>query len=283
MLLDFVGTGGAEGIPSGFCSCPVCQNARKNKGRNIRLRSSICINKEVLVDYSPDIHTADFLGYVDLTAVRTVLLTHSHADHCDMQELIYRAQPNFCDVKEEYTLAVYGNEACKNKYDAAVKENGGSINHTEFFPVKPFDEFNLGDITVTALPANHALKTDVAVMYLFKQGDKRVLYAEDTGAFPEATVEYLKGKYCGCICIDCAFCFGAPDRDDIHLGINKMLEHIQRLKSIGAADENTVFIAQHLSHRGLVKDGIPLSAQALEAELKQYNIIPAYDGLSLEI
>ncbi len=282
MIIDYVGTGGAEGIPSMFCTCSVCTNARKNKGNDIRLRSSICINKELLVDFSPDIHTADIFGYVDMSKIKAVLLTHSHADHCDMQELIYRAQPNFCDPLEQ-TLKVYGNEACKNKYDVAVNENGGSINHTEFLGVAPFDKIELCDLTVTALPANHALKTDVAVMYLFKQGDKRFLYAEDTGAFDDAAWDALKNVYCHCISIDCAFCFGAPDRDDIHLGINKMLEHMDRLKKQGTADDNTVFIAQHFSHRGLVKDGRPLSHTELEAELKKHNIIAAYDGMSLSI
>lgn len=279
MIIDFVGTGGAEGIPSLFCDCPVCQGARQDR-RNVRLRSSICINKTLLVDYSPDIHTADFLGYVDMLAVRDVLLTHSHADHCDMHELIYRAQPNFCAPAWEYVLKLYGNEACRKKYDIACAENGGSINHTEFVAVEPFKAFSVQGIRVTPLSANHALQ-ERAVMYLFEEEDKRFLYAEDTGAFTPESMELLKGRYCDVISMDCAFCFGAPDRDDIHLGLNKMLEHMNRLKDQGTADDNTVFIAQHLSHRGLVKDGRAIGREELDGLLKQYGIIAAYDGMSI--
>lgn len=281
MIIDYIGTGGAEGIPSLFCDCAVCQGAREDN-KNARLRSSICINKTVLVDYSPDIHTADFLGYLDMRRVKAVLLTHSHADHCDMQELIYRAQPNFCAPKEEYTLGLWGNEACRNKYELACKENGGSINHTEFFDIAPLVSFEVEGIKVTPLRANHAL-AEKAVMYLFEQDGKRFLYAEDTGAFLDDSVKALEGVYCDCISIDCAFCFGAPDRDDIHLGLNKMLEHMEMLKKQGTADDNTVFIAQHFSHRGLIKDGNAVSAKELGELLNKYNIVAAYDGMTVEI
>lgn len=281
MIIDYIGTGGAEGIPSLFCDCPVCQGAREDN-KNARLRSSICINKTVLVDYSPDIHTADFLGYVNMRSIKNVLLTHSHADHCDMQELIYRAEPNFCAPKEEYTLKLWGNEACRKKYELACAENGGSINHTEFVAVEPFKAFSVQGIRVTPLSANHALQ-EKAVMYLFEQDGKRFLYAEDTGAFLDDSVKALEGVYCDCISIDCAFCFGAPDRDDIHLGLNKMLEHIDMLKKRGTADDNTVFIAQHFSHRGLMKDGKAVNRQELAELLIKHNIIAAFDGMSITL
>ena len=40
LIMQFLGTGAAEGIPSPFCRCRVCENARKVKGKEILLRKA---------------------------------------------------------------------------------------------------------------------------------------------------------------------------------------------------------------------------------------------------
>ena len=38
----FYGTGAAEGVPSPFCDCPMCNYAREHGGKDVRKRS--CFN-----------------------------------------------------------------------------------------------------------------------------------------------------------------------------------------------------------------------------------------------
>ena len=47
--LVFYGTSAAEGIPSPFCSCSVCENAAGSR-KEIRRRSMFRINEEVCID-----------------------------------------------------------------------------------------------------------------------------------------------------------------------------------------------------------------------------------------
>lgn len=282
MIIDYIGTGGAEGVPALFCTCSVCRKARETRGRNIRLRSSVCINKEILIDLSPDIHSAAIAGCIEPFRLQHLLLTHAHEDHCALHQLMYRAQPAFCTPEEDFTLEVYGNAECLKKYTLACQENGGSINHTHFNLIKPFDTVSMGDVTAVALPADHAPGQD-AVMYLLEQDGVRFLYAEDTGSFPAPTEEYLRGKYCRAISLDCSFCMGKPDGDSGHLGYRAMLRQLDRLKAIGAADHATRVIAQHFSHNGLRASGGPLTDSELRAMMQPDNITPAYDGMSVEV
>ena len=54
MIVKYLGTGAAEGIPAVFCHCDVCQYARKHKGRNIRTRAQALIDGKLLLDFGPD-------------------------------------------------------------------------------------------------------------------------------------------------------------------------------------------------------------------------------------
>ena len=54
MLIDFLGTGAAEGIPAIFCRCAICENARRVKNKEIRMRTGVVIDKTLLIDFSPD-------------------------------------------------------------------------------------------------------------------------------------------------------------------------------------------------------------------------------------
>ena len=80
----FYGTGAAEGIPDPFCRCPVCENARKVGGKEIRHRTMFRVNEELCIDLGADAASqATVLG--DLIGLHHVLYTHTHEDHfCPM-------------------------------------------------------------------------------------------------------------------------------------------------------------------------------------------------------
>ena len=80
--LVFYGTSAAEGIPSPFCSCSVCENARREKGKEIRRRSMFRINEEVCIDLGADA-LQQAIEFGDFTGLQHVLVTHTHEDHFD--------------------------------------------------------------------------------------------------------------------------------------------------------------------------------------------------------
>ena len=54
MKIKVLGTAAATSMPLGFCNCDICKKARQNAGKDIRKRSSIIINDEMLIDLGPD-------------------------------------------------------------------------------------------------------------------------------------------------------------------------------------------------------------------------------------
>ena len=83
MNIKVLGTAAATSFPLPFCKCEVCNSARVNGSKDFRRRSSIIINEELLVDMGPDCVTSSFLYGVDISKVKYLLQTHSHADHFD--------------------------------------------------------------------------------------------------------------------------------------------------------------------------------------------------------
>ena len=75
MIVDFLGTGAAWPIPRLGCSCPQCSS---DDPRDARLRSSILVERRVLVDAGPDAYAQ--LRRADVVP-EAVVLTHGHHDH----------------------------------------------------------------------------------------------------------------------------------------------------------------------------------------------------------
>ena len=64
MKILFLGTSAATSFPLAFCRCRVCEKARINKGKDIRKRSSVIINDDMLIDFGPDVVTSS--AYLNL-------------------------------------------------------------------------------------------------------------------------------------------------------------------------------------------------------------------------
>ncbi len=69
MQITFLGTAAAPSMPIPFCTCQVCADARRVGGKNLRRRSSLMINDDLLVDIGPDIATASFEYGLSLAGV----------------------------------------------------------------------------------------------------------------------------------------------------------------------------------------------------------------------
>ena len=82
----FYGTGAAEGVPSPFCDCPMCNYAREHGGKDVRKRSCFRLGRNIMIDMGPDIFT-QALQYGSMCDIEHVLITHTHDDHFNFTAL----------------------------------------------------------------------------------------------------------------------------------------------------------------------------------------------------
>src|SRR3972149_8145847 len=76
MIIKFLGTSSEKSIPRAGCNCHQCQSKDK---KDRRLRSSILIDKKILIDANPDILKQ--LRTSQISNLDSVIITHEHEDH----------------------------------------------------------------------------------------------------------------------------------------------------------------------------------------------------------
>lgn len=88
-IIKFLGTGSEKPIPREDCDCLQCKS---NDPKDNRFRSSILVNKKVLIDASPDILKQ--LRSNRIENLDTLILTHEHDDHVGGLKYILRINRN---------------------------------------------------------------------------------------------------------------------------------------------------------------------------------------------
>ena len=76
MKIRYLGTAAAEGFPAAFCNCSSCISARKNLKKELRTRSQLLVDEDLMIDFPPDSYCHAMRFGVDLSAVRYLLVTH---------------------------------------------------------------------------------------------------------------------------------------------------------------------------------------------------------------
>jgi phosphoribosyl 1,2-cyclic phosphate phosphodiesterase len=79
MILTFLGTGGAWGVPELNCDCLICREMRQRGERRRRTALLFSGRSNLLVDCGPDI--ASQLSEHSVTRLDAIVLTHEHGDH----------------------------------------------------------------------------------------------------------------------------------------------------------------------------------------------------------
>ena len=276
MEIRYLGTGAAEGIPSVFCQCETCKRASKQKGKDIRTRASALINGKLLLDISPDLYFHKLRYDLDLWKVKAVCVTHSHSDHFDGQELTRRSSANYCHIHDEKPLMVYGNSKVCRMGRERFKEEFGKEEDSSvvFFPVQPFAEIKVEELTVIPIPANHD-PAEMCFIYLIEEGENLILYANDTGLLGPEAYDFLKGKRLSLVSLDCTFGFNKYHGGS-HMGIEENLAVVKRLEEAGCMTPFTVITATHFSHN------CNMGHQELEKRLCEVGIRAAWDGMELK-
>ena len=281
MEIKYLGTCAAEGFPAMFCYCSVCEKARKLGGKNVRTRSQAIIDGKLLIDFPADTYLHVLQGGLDLRKVEALLITHGHDDHIYPYDVAYREE-KYGHSKEntkKVPLPVFATKKSGERLKAVIEEKNISEKDPDALQLKEietFKEYNIAGYKVVPLKADHAPALDPVIYLIEKQG-KTILYAHDTGYFPEETWEYLENNNIkfDLVSLDCTSVMKDYAVNN-HMGLKACCSVKDRLLNKNA-DDQTIFILNHFSHNGgyVYDDLVPV------AEKLGFKV--SYDGIKFEI
>ena len=266
----FMGTAAGCGVPSFFCECPACEEARENPAlargdcgvmvRGEEVDPEAGNTATLVIDTPPDARHQ--LLREDVKWVDEVMLTHCHFDHIGgLGEYEYLVALMRAGVK----LPLYGSpEALQG-----VMREFGYMDYTlDPRPVEPFESHAFDGVTYTALPVTHAPGT---YGYLIETPATRLFYASDTGPLPEATAERIRGV--DVLAMDATFWKKNWNPNDHH----SVQECIEEGFALEAKKIYLTHLCMHYDE--------PITNAQLAEYLKRYDgrVEAAMDGLSFEI
>ncbi|MCY3713428.1 MAG: MBL fold metallo-hydrolase [Gemmatimonadetes bacterium] len=286
MNVTFLGTAAAPSMPIPFCTCRVCMDARRIGGKNLRRRSSLVINDDLLVDIGPDIATASFQHRISLAGIGLCLQTHPHADHLDIGFILARHAEYGTTVSGDMLLA--GSDETLHAIDALVRQQTAygslfdpkalSALKLKILPLTPFEGYHIGDYRIVAYPANHG-NDQGFILYSIVRGDHAVFYGTDTSVLSEEVWEHLqraRNRF-DVVMLDHTYGIGFESRPSDHLASKDVATHADRFRENGLLKDGGVVYATHLSHEG------NLEHDELDEYAREHGYRVAFDGLRLEL
>ncbi len=276
MKMLYMGTAAAEGWPALFCSCPVCEHARKTGGRNLRTRTQALLDNSLLIDFPPDSYCHALRYGLNLGNIHTLLITHSHMDHWFPTELIHRHE--HFGHGAAGVLDVYGNEAVQKSFYENLLIDRFKPHPIDdvvrFHVVHGGDRFWSGGWEILAVPADHD-KREESLVYICKKDDRTVFYGHDTGCeLSEAAWELIAAETYSLVSLDATM--GQKTAARYHMGLPDAEQMFQKMKELGCIDDHTVKVINHFSHNG------EMCHEQLTAWGAERGILAAYDGMEAE-
>ncbi|HEY8600735.1 MAG TPA: MBL fold metallo-hydrolase [Thermomicrobiales bacterium] len=281
MRAQFLGTAASEGYPNPFCGCDNCRRAQELGGPNLRKRSSLLIDGELLIDLGPDVLAAAQMHGIALTGIRYCLQTHEHDDHLHPALLLARSP--YCGVLDAPLLHFY---ATQGTLDRAI----GAIDHVAtlglgeacarlnlaIHSIEPFQTFTVGPYRVDAVLAAHD-PTLTPLLYIIERDSRSLFYATDTCPLPERTWASLQawGGRFDVVIMDHTFGYGPPPPQ--HLNGEQFLGMTARLREVGLLADDARVYATHIAHHGN-----PVHDE-LVAHAAKHGYLVAHDGLTITI
>jgi phosphoribosyl 1,2-cyclic phosphate phosphodiesterase len=268
MIIRLLGTGAADGIPGLYSDSRVSHFARANGGKEIRSRASAIVDLGLKIDLPPDTFyqlTRDGLDARDWTGL---VFTHSHEDHFAVGELQYGMHP--FNEREYLGYVIYGN--------AAICD--GVEKHYPNWPIetvltKSFEPFVHMDYVVTPFEANHKEDEDSQNL-LIQREDRTLIYATDTGIWPEETWDFLSGVQADALVIECTDGFVTGGYEG-HLDVARLRQVVERLRAQKTLVSGSQVITTHHSHQG------DATHEELVATLVPEGIKVGYDGMIVHV
>lgn len=278
MKLTYLGTAAAEGVPGLFCQCSNCKRAMQLGGRNIRTRSQTLVDDTLLIDFPPDTFLHTVYHGLDITKIKSCIVTHSHSDHLYAPDLEMR-KVNFAILDDRTpAFTLYADES---SYDMICKE----LDHGHVQPervqavrIHPGEVFEVEGYRILPVRARHSPKTS-PVVYVIEKDSVSFGYFHDTSLLPEESLHHLSQlrQPMKLVSLDCTEGTLAAEPKG-HMNLRQCIQTRQQLRDIGAADEHTIFVLNHFSHNGentLYDDLCPIAARE--------GFLVSYDGMTIEL
>lgn len=278
MEIRYLGTAAAEGFPAAFCNCDHCRAARADLAREWRTRSQMLIDGRLLIDFPPDSYMHAVRGGVDLSAVRTLLVTHSHTDHFYAEEFVNRGY-KFAEGMASPTLDLYGNAEVLAVYREGTRREMREevASAIRLHALEPYARFSADGYDIAALPANHTPK-EQALLYAVR-GDKTVFYMNDTGLPEEDCYRFLAehGFVADVVSLDCTFADAPGPHSGRHMGFAENEIVREKMARFRIIRQDAKYYVTHFSH-----NSAPFR-ERIEKEAERRGYIAAYDGMTVLI
>lgn len=262
LTVRFLGTGAAD------------WNGPDARGEH-RRRTSLLVDGSILIDFTPT--DADMLP--EDVHPKVIFYTHSHDDHYNPQAAMTLG------VTTAYVSDTWRSRAQQDFSREAARH---SLVAPKVFGLHIGDKVKIGNITFTALPANHATSdpNEQTMLYLIEKGDVRLLYATDTGGIPVAAARLVgidghqQGTPITALIMEATMGMGTDSDEDFrlftHSSVNTVLHTVNALKRVGRYQpkENQSAYLTHMAR------GFHGTQQELDAQLPS-PLKAAYDGLEV--
>lgn len=268
MKVRLLGTGGADGIPGFYSDSRVSDYARVHGGKEIRTRCAALIDGVLKIDFGPDTLAQMQRDRLDARDWLAVIFTHSHDDHCCLTQLQYLVHP--FNKEEVFPFPMYCNPGVAAKI-LREYENWP----IEVLTTRSFEPFYVSDYKITSVKANHMIEED-AQNPIFEKDGKKILYATDTGIWPDISWEFLADHKLDGLVIEAT---DGKVKTDYwgHMDVRECIEVVNRLRGMGVVSDTTQIVTTHHSHNG------DMTYQELHDVLSQHGIHAGFDGIELDV
>ncbi len=278
MKIQFLGTGAAEGVPAMFCACHVCKKIRSMGKQEVRTRSQVVIDGKISVDFPPEAYYHSFEHGVDFSALKFLLITHSHMDHFYAHDFILHGY-KYAKLTEQ-KLKIFGNAEVEKVFkECTAREMRSEVAASiEFKKIRPFCVFEECGYKIISIPSNHRTKEDSLLYYVEKDG-KGYLHFYDTYKVDIEVLKFLKanGAKANVVAFDCTFADNPSNENSRHMNIYDDMQMKDALRDLQIIDEKTKIIITHFSHNSNP------TRERLAALSQKFGVITAYDGMEVEV
>ena len=285
--MRFIGTGAGEGTPNPFCSCEICENARRVGGKEIRTRSSFRLDSETIIDIGADFFAQSFMLGEPFYNLRHVLYTHTHDDHFNYTMIWERFVKH---SKSSEPLNVYFTDTAYDIIDkfyldspmTAGCEGCITPENIQFKRLEFLQCYKIGNYDVTPLRGDHSTVFEKnSANYLIENADMSLFYAVDSGPFLDETLEYLAEKKLDYFIGECTFpIIGKDYIPNIrgHMDLNAFLKNLNILYDKNIIHRKTKIYITHISPVGATHSRLTEYINSLDLP---FDITVAYDGMMI--